>query len=131
VSLDSGAMLPPAMMSLFQSRTTYQYMEVASIALFAYDFCLTVGDAVEFIWKKTWTFSSVLFITTRYLPFIEGALVLVEAISPNPSNSTCEFLLHSRVWLVTIGLFIAELILVLRTTAIWDGNRKIGTSLLL
>jgi len=114
---------------LFASRTVYQYMEVASVALFVYDYFITIDAETDLILNRPWNPSSVLFCVTRYLPLIESLVVLAEALAPNPSSATCAALLHSRVWLYTIGLFIAELILVLRTTAIWGGRKMIGTSL--
>jgi len=55
---------------------------------------------------------------------------LIEALYPNPLSSTCETIVSIRTWSYFGSLFIAELLLVLRTIAIWDRSKRIGCSLL-
>jgi len=121
--------LTPAVFTLFKSRVAFQYMEVASIALVVYDYLLTIDDEIDLIWKRTKNLSSVLFFFTRYLPFIDGVVTLLEAVFPNPPASVCRTLVGFRVWLYLFSLIIVQSILVQRTTAIWGQSDKIGSSL--
>jgi len=125
----TGTTFTPAVLNLYQSRVTFQYMEVASIALAVYDYSLTVDDEIDLIWKRPKNLTAVLFCLTRYLPFIDGVVTLLEALFPNFPASTCRNLVGVRIWTYLFSLVIVESILVQRTTAIWSQSNKIGPSL--
>ncbi|OAX35733.1 hypothetical protein K503DRAFT_773171, partial [Rhizopogon vinicolor AM-OR11-026] len=43
------------------------YSIAASIALVVYDWVLTLGQEVEFVWMQRWSFMTVLYLSVRYI----------------------------------------------------------------
>jgi len=97
---------------------------VASAALFCYDFCLTFSDELYCMWrsKSSFTFGSALFFTARYAGFASAILSLLpRSLS---MDSTC-------ICLRVVTVLASELILAVRTWAIWARNRRIMVLLIL
>ena len=49
-----------------------------------YDWVLSLPREVEYIWRASWNWSKVLYLLTRYIPFITIALVFRSELSPRP-----------------------------------------------
>ncbi|KAF8992583.1 hypothetical protein BDQ17DRAFT_1457082 [Cyathus striatus] len=67
-----------------------------------------------FIWKRNWNVVKILFMITRYLPFIAATFSLTIQFLPHTSAVKCKTL-YTTIACLSIGLFIAESILTLRT----------------
>ncbi|KAI0078056.1 hypothetical protein K474DRAFT_1594777, partial [Panus rudis PR-1116 ss-1] len=91
-----------------------------------YDYLLTVNSEVELIWPSRWNPIKILFLLTRYLPFVDVTLVLFYQLKPNISIRTCELTYQPAGWLIVIGIAVAEIILVVRTWAIWGRSKRIA-----
>jgi len=103
---------------------------VACTSVLIYDYIITLGQEVKYIWLKPWRFGTVLFMANRYLSFLttfttlylEFAVVGPEVCKIGNAVATC---------LIALGLMVAETILLLRTLAIWKWKRKILYGLIL
>jgi hypothetical protein len=42
-----------------------------------YDFVITFSQEADYIWRRKWTFVTLLFMTTRYLPFVDIVFVSI------------------------------------------------------
>ncbi|KAL5535980.1 hypothetical protein ACEPAF_4074 [Sanghuangporus sanghuang] len=114
---DSSLKLPwPA--SLRKSST-------ASFTILVYDYILTFEDERTLIWPGQWTVTKVLFLFTRYLPFIDLSIPVIRHASKDLSPKACELSYQSSIWLINVGFLTAELILLIRTWAIWERSRLI------
>jgi len=122
-------LLPPSVISLSGSRLTYQYFQVASVALLVYDYLITFPDEVAFIWEKAWTLSSFLFFITRYLPFLDSTFLLAEVFIPNSTSRRCDALAQTVIVCYIIAFIVAGTILTLRTSAIWENRRAFTIAL--
>lgn len=89
-----------------------------------YDALLTIGDEINYVWFQPWTLGSFLFMINRYLPFIDTSMGLYLQLTET-SPSQCEMYYNGITWLIAIGLMVSELILLLRTWALWERSRKI------
>jgi len=92
-------------------------VSVASAALIFYDWFLTSGDEVYFLWKRgRTTYARMLFIVARYSALACAIAGLLPPTIKTSNITTC---------LSVIIIVSAELILALRTWAIWERSRPI------
>ncbi|KZV87619.1 hypothetical protein EXIGLDRAFT_773474 [Exidia glandulosa HHB12029] len=101
-----------------------RYANVASTCLFIYDYILTLPSEIELVWPGPWTQGKVIFLTTRYLAWPEVVLVIYQQTSDIPA-SQCHAFFTYFAWSTTWGLAASELILILRTWALWDRKRVV------
>jgi len=125
----SSLLLPSGILTIFHEIQIYNYIQVSSIAVLAFDYLLTFSDEVEFVWNGKLNPVPFLFYINRYLPFFDGALHITNQFLFDPSVSTCHTLFHMYGWLTVFGYLIANSIVVLRTYAIWENRRDVGFSL--
>ncbi|OCB89035.1 hypothetical protein A7U60_g3843 [Sanghuangporus baumii] len=101
------------------------YVDTASFTILVYDYILTFEDERTLIWPGQWTVTKVLFLFTRYLPFIDLSIPVIRHASKDLSPKACELSYQSSIWLINVGFLTAELILLIRTWAIWERSRLI------
>jgi len=99
-------------------------------ALLAYDFFLILPSEIEYIWKQRFSVVSVLFILARYTPILDTTLFLIRQYSPYPSTQICKLSWNVVVWCYLCSLSLVEIILIIRTYAIWEHKRIIAFLLL-
>ncbi|KIP07404.1 hypothetical protein PHLGIDRAFT_423189 [Phlebiopsis gigantea 11061_1 CR5-6] len=105
------------------------YFNAGALSLLAYDFTLTFDDEVELIWKTRWNLTKVLWFLTRYPAFIDSTLSIYHQVGTNVAIRTCGMLYSISGWMFLWGIWIAEIILIIRTWAIWGRNHYIGGTL--
>ncbi|ESK86743.1 hypothetical protein Moror_15192 [Moniliophthora roreri MCA 2997] len=106
------------------------HIEYASIALLFYDYLLTIGREIRFVWDRTpWSLGRALFFITRYMPFIGTFLTLHVDMIRSASLPSCARWTQAAVYFNVADIVIAEIILTLRVMAIWARNRKVAISL--
>ncbi|KAJ8508439.1 hypothetical protein ONZ45_g9287 [Pleurotus djamor] len=103
----------------------FDYVVVASIVWLVYDHMLTIGDEIRFVWPSPWRLGKVLFIVTRYLPFVSIPLTVYRG-AESISTNTCHTLSAVGGFLLFGGLVIAEAIMALRVWAMWNQSRMVG-----
>lgn len=106
------------------------YFHVASVALYTYDYLLTLGMELEYIWQGSWNFLKVLYILQRYLPFFDtGTLVLYHHFVSNPSPSRCHYVYLISGWTFLASMAISEIILSFRVWVIWQRSKVLAVAL--
>ncbi|KAL5531035.1 hypothetical protein ACEPAG_3911 [Sanghuangporus baumii] len=96
-----------------------------------YEFVLTIETERCLIWTMPWSIAKLLFIATRYLPFIDTTIVLWHQLGMAMTDGHCQFAYNVTGWLQLCGILLAEIILVLRAWAIWERRRIVGLLLLI
>jgi len=119
-------LLPSDMLMAFHELQFYYYLQVSSLAILAFDYCITFSDEVEHIWTGKPNLARTLFFITRYLPFIDGAVLLAQLFMPDATQSTCQVLYHVKGWLNFFSFLVANSIFVLRTYAIWKNIKRVA-----
>jgi len=114
----------PVDIVIFQHLQIVGFFDLASATLILYNYVLTLGDEIEYIWRVRWTGITVLFFATRYLPFIDVGLFLTHQLLDNPSPHTCSVLDHINGFSFLTGITIADMILMVRTWAIWNRDPR-------
>ncbi|KAI5122261.1 hypothetical protein M0805_007125 [Coniferiporia weirii] len=94
-------------------------------ALLVYDvFCVTFEEEVSLVWPSPWNYGKVIFFLNRYLPFVDTFLSLHLLLGKN-TDQECLLGFRAVTWLIVVGIFISELILMMRTYAFWGARRLI------
>lgn len=110
----------------FQFNRVTNYMDVISCCLTIYDWMLTLGREVELVWLSPWSPVKILFLVTRYTPFIELGFVVWPLATNDISPRACYVDYQWTAWTNITGILFAEVILMLRTWAVYDRRRSVG-----
>jgi len=109
-----------------QRLLVFNYIDVAPLSLVAYDWFMTLEPEVSLVWPSKWGIIKVLYFLTRYLPFVDISLVPVYRTNRNIAVSTCITLYVTDSLFNVSGIIIAELILAIRTWALWKRSKRVG-----
>ncbi|KIP07079.1 hypothetical protein PHLGIDRAFT_432353 [Phlebiopsis gigantea 11061_1 CR5-6] len=105
-------------------------MFIATCTLAVYDILLTIEDDVEYIWKSSWTSTKFLFMWIRYTPLFKLATTIWQLTAKSDlSVGECTFIFDSATLFIYVELLATEVILLIRTWAIYERRRKIGFAL--
>ncbi|XP_006460421.1 hypothetical protein AGABI2DRAFT_177985 [Agaricus bisporus var. bisporus H97] len=99
--------------------------KVASVTIMALDWLLTMDMEVSLMWRGRWNVTKVLYFLTRYLPFIDTSVVMYRQFGTVLSPSLCRITYEYAAWTFIIGMGCAELILSLRTYAVWNKDKRL------
>jgi len=102
-----------------------EYMDVVCGSLLIYDCACTFVPEVSLIWNAPWNLTKVLYISTKYLPFITFAVILYDHES-NMTKLECLVSEGYVAWMVNASICIAEVIFTIRTWAVWGRTREMG-----
>ncbi|KAJ3560684.1 hypothetical protein NP233_g10677 [Leucocoprinus birnbaumii] len=116
------------------STNTSPALKVASITVLLYDYVLTLDLEIKLIWGANWNLGKVLYLLTRYLPFFDTAVVLYYQFSPVLTSKQCAIAYEYSAYFLSSGMFvvgmsIAELLLTIRTWAVWEKSTRLGVIL--
>jgi len=110
-------------------RLITDYAYIAAVAIMAYDYALTLHLEIFLIWFSPWNYTKILFLFTRYLPVGECFLFIYCQVLPDVSPYACEYIWKGITWTVLFSMNIAEVVLCIRTWAIWRRNFWVGIGL--
>ncbi|KAF9047212.1 hypothetical protein BDP27DRAFT_1373888 [Rhodocollybia butyracea] len=114
-------------------RRLISYSLVSGVVLFLYDWMLMLPVELDVIWstERLQPFD-VLYIVQRYMPFVDtigilfaGKVDFVEHIEPK----TCHILYTIAGWMYIIGIALSEVILTMRTWALWGKDTRLTVGL--
>jgi len=106
---------------------TSKYVNIGAMAILIFDYVITIEDEARWIWGRSWDATRFIFTVSRYLPFVGTALIAYVALRSNSDpcpSGNAENVIH------IIGIVASELLLVLRTYAFWQGNKRLLYGLL-
>jgi hypothetical protein len=87
-----------------------------------FDYVITIEDEARWVWGRSWDATQVIFMVSRYLPFVGAGLTAYVALRSNTDpcpSGNAENAIH------IIGIIASEMLLVLRTYAFWQGNKRL------
>ncbi|EJD44945.1 hypothetical protein AURDEDRAFT_166132 [Auricularia subglabra TFB-10046 SS5] len=127
--------LQPVFRSLERAKVVY-FMHVSATCVFVYDHLTTFSDEVELVWPTAWNAGKIFFLIERYLTWPELLLTiyreshdLVELSDVDPQF--CHNMFTYISWSTTFAIIVTDMILVLRTWALWGARRSILAFLVL
>jgi len=98
-------------------------LNVVCIAVLVYDYLITLGDEIEYVWGSKWNIGKILFLLIRYPAFLDILVVKGANMSALPTEY-CQALVYAEEWLFAVGIGMFTLMLALRTWVIWNRSRK-------
>ncbi|KAF8890383.1 hypothetical protein BD779DRAFT_266999 [Infundibulicybe gibba] len=105
---------------------------VVGVTMFqVYDYILNFNQELVLVWNSPWKVTKILFILTRYLPFIDAGLTISHQFAPISGGRSCVGVYQATTWMFLTGIVVAESILTLRTWAVWGCTRGLAITLML
>ncbi|KAF9236962.1 hypothetical protein BU15DRAFT_76452 [Melanogaster broomeanus] len=95
-----------------------------------FDYLITIEDEVRWVWGGKWDTTRVIFTVSRYVPFVGTGLMSYCVPFDSPSAPCATGLETTAIIIHIIGVVAAELLLILRTYALWLGDKRILYGLL-
>ncbi|KAF9237220.1 hypothetical protein BU15DRAFT_63287 [Melanogaster broomeanus] len=95
-----------------------------------FDYLITIEDEARWVWGRRWDTTRFIFTVSRYLPFL-GTGLTSYYLSINSASEPCPASLQITENVIhIIGVVAAELLLILRTYALWLGDKRLLYGLL-
>ncbi|KLO16818.1 hypothetical protein SCHPADRAFT_193377 [Schizopora paradoxa] len=101
------------------------YVNVAAVTFLAYDALLSLDDEIKYVWRSKWTFVKIVYIASKYLAFVDGTMILLVFLNPSLGLSACSTIYTASTYIILVGIALAELILLIRTCALWGLSRYV------
>jgi hypothetical protein len=117
---------PAVAEDFFRSIHIQLYFHVACTTVWAYDHYLTFASEASHIWNSPWTFPKILYIISKYWSTVTLTILLRYHFSRDTSPK--DYLISERfvIWSTNFGMCLAEIILTIRTWAVWGRSRKVA-----
>jgi len=110
---------------LVEANNSKAYINLATATILAFDYFLTLNLERELIWKRSWSLITILFLITRYSPFLDTAAAMTHYMVYFPSEYVCLFTYQIQAVSYLIGLCASEYLLLTRTVAVWGNERRV------
>ncbi|KAG1721373.1 hypothetical protein EDB19DRAFT_519773 [Suillus lakei] len=110
----------------FAKLQTVKYSNLGGLAILVFDYFITFSEEVEWTWFKPWDITRVIFIISRYLPFVGVGMTAYDALR---SSNQCASTVEGNV-IHIIGIVAAEALLAIRTWAFWQKSKRLLIGLL-
>ncbi|EAU85346.2 hypothetical protein CC1G_07616 [Coprinopsis cinerea okayama7 len=90
-----------------------------------HDYFLTLDYEVQLIWDSPWRLTKILYLMTRYLPFLDLTILLIYLNVSRPAVEDCLPIYRFMGWWGVGGIAIAEVLLTKRIWAVWEHSKVI------
>ncbi|CAA7269366.1 unnamed protein product [Cyclocybe aegerita] len=115
------ALISPPLVTIIHLK---HWTVTAILCLLVYDYLCTLDREIAYVWCRPRTFGTYLFLLNRYLPFVDVSMALYALKHPLTPEG-CHRTYSTITWFQVSGIAIAQIILYLRTIAIWERNPKV------
>jgi len=119
--------IQPFFLYLQDQLNAINYTVVSAACLFFYDYLLTLHLEIKLIWFSRCSYTKVLFLVFRYTSFILMILFLENQVIYNRSSTStkkCKMSYSIQWWMVILQATLAEVILSIRTWAVWNRFKR-------
>ncbi|KAF9060514.1 hypothetical protein BDP27DRAFT_1339527 [Rhodocollybia butyracea] len=123
--------VPAPLVSFLIDSQIVVYAQVAMLTLLTYDYILSLGQEVAYIWVSNWGLVKVLYFLLRYFPFIDTILAIEEKLNPHVTIASCRHTMTFNTLFADLGIATSHLILIIRTYALYERSPKIFTILII
>jgi len=118
--------VPPSLFGSYERLRIQAYVDFVAATILFWEYLITINYEATLIWTTKMSAVKCLFFFARYIPFIYVPMVLNFALRPFITERECSILYHILCWGIVLGIIASEVILVIRTWAIWERSLKIG-----
>jgi len=106
-------------MPLLTQAANGKFSFIAGAFLLIYDTVMNFSYEVNFVWLKRWSFGKVLYIITRYSAFVDVFFIFWYFFRSTLTQESCHRVYEIMTWSMTFGVIVANLVLDIRTSAMW------------
>ncbi|KII91845.1 hypothetical protein PLICRDRAFT_523352 [Plicaturopsis crispa FD-325 SS-3] len=99
------------------------------MTLLILDWLINLEPEIRLVWSSRWGYGKWLYLLCRYVSFFDIPFVLYHSLAANISPKQCQTLFMIITILTLITISAAESVLVLRTYALWNCDRRFLISL--
>jgi len=124
------ALAKPFLEFLTAQRLFVDHVQIAAVTILLYDYLLMLDLEIAMIWRREWTYTTFIFILTRYIPFGYAYFVISSQMGLGMDPRSCYVSYSALSWLILAGVTLAEVILAIRTWAVWRRNFRVGLLLI-
>ncbi|KAH6906050.1 hypothetical protein BKA70DRAFT_1152199 [Coprinopsis sp. MPI-PUGE-AT-0042] len=110
----------------YSAQRLVAYFNVSSSVIFLWEHCITFDQELIAIWTARWTVGKCLYILMKYSAFVQVGIVLWTQVVPSEWERACKISFITVAWLLVFGLGVGELLLSIRTWAVWKTPRLMG-----
>ncbi|KAL5528269.1 hypothetical protein ACEPAF_7405 [Sanghuangporus sanghuang] len=104
--------------------------DLATFTILIYDYLITCERETQLVWPMSWKSPvKILYLLTRYMPFFDMTINIWHHFKPGMLIADCSFAYKSMGWAIISGFVVAEIILCLRTWAVWGRSRVVAIGL--
>ncbi|KAF7360883.1 hypothetical protein MSAN_01118000 [Mycena sanguinolenta] len=103
---------------------------LSCLTILIYDWICTLDQEITYVWSRPLSTGTVLFALNRYSPFIDISAA-VSASLEHLSSEQCLTRYTIYSWFSIVGIFLSEVILMLRTWALWGRRRSLLIGLII
>jgi len=129
--MESGGNLVEVISQAVARKHIVEALYVSAVMVLLYDWLLVLPREIKYIWRASWNYTKVLYLFARYIPFVSTALLFRNQFALDPTPDSCRKTLESSCWISVIGINMTEIILAIRTYAVWNKDRRVGIGLAL
>jgi len=104
---------------------------VSTVMLLVYDWLLMLSKEVQYVWRSSWNYTKVLYLMARYTPFAAMALMVRNQLAFDASPESCQKAVRTACWISFVGVDVTEIIIFIRTYAVWNKDKRVGIGLAL
>ncbi|CAA7267475.1 unnamed protein product [Cyclocybe aegerita] len=98
------------------------YVNAGSFAVLFFDSLLTLNRELVTIWQSKWNYTKFMYLLTRYSTFVEAGVVIYQLSIPGDWYRDCALAFKTNAMLFVFGLGTGEIIMTIRTWAVWGKN---------
>ncbi|KZV97865.1 hypothetical protein EXIGLDRAFT_832610 [Exidia glandulosa HHB12029] len=102
------------------------YASTGFLMILLWDMVITMGDEIEYIWmQKGQSLGKWLFFLNRYIPPLDLIILINTYTNPSLDQRVCIPWFKIDNWMSVFSLAVVDLILLLRTYALWNRSRRV------
>ncbi|KAG2362632.1 hypothetical protein BDR07DRAFT_1013882 [Suillus spraguei] len=121
----------PALWPTVNLYRRYSYFVVAAFVVLLYDWALTFGQAVELVWRQSWSLMTFLYLGVHYLGILYAALGVLDSAPTISLTDTVSLILYVvRDWTGYLTFAMLWVIIIARLYAMYQESRKILITLI-
>lgn len=113
-----------------RSLQVFTYIYTSMATFWTYDYVCTIHEEGMFLFCSPWRRVKLLYIVTRYVPFLLFAAHLYLNFLPDETSDTCQFVNNICSCLSLVSFVCSEFFFIFRTYVLWDNNKIVLVAML-
>ncbi|KAH7104964.1 hypothetical protein BKA62DRAFT_431288 [Auriculariales sp. MPI-PUGE-AT-0066] len=105
--------------------TALGYCKCAAVSWLLYDIVLTMGDEINYIWRRRWSMFTFLFFLARYVPLLAVTSSAATSLFPDVDPKVCDIFQWVEAACTFVALIVVQVIMQFRLYVMYQKSRKV------